>query len=96
MTNKDIAAILVISPKTVANHIEHIYPKIGASNRAMASLFAMKHGLLPEEEPVRFGATLDRRRTQLPRAAHMCASTVAMTSLGLKITNSAPSLAPAV
>jgi HD-GYP domain-containing protein (c-di-GMP phosphodiesterase class II) len=53
MTNKDIAAILVISPKTVANHIERIYLKIGASNRAMASLFAMKHGLLPEEEPVR-------------------------------------------
>jgi len=53
MTNKDIAAVLVISPKTVANHIERIYLKIGASNRAMASLFAMKHGLLPEEEPMR-------------------------------------------
>jgi HD-GYP domain-containing protein (c-di-GMP phosphodiesterase class II) len=53
LTNKDIAAILVISPKTVANHIERIYLKIGASNRAMASLFAMKHGLLPEEEPMR-------------------------------------------
>ena len=50
MTNKDIAAVLVISPKTVANHIEHIYTKIGASNRAMASLFATKRGLLPEEE----------------------------------------------
>jgi HD-GYP domain-containing protein (c-di-GMP phosphodiesterase class II) len=53
MTNRDIAAILVISPKTVSNHIERIYLKIGASNRAMASLFAMKHGLLPEEEPMR-------------------------------------------
>jgi HD-GYP domain-containing protein (c-di-GMP phosphodiesterase class II) len=53
MTNKDIAAVLVISPKTVANHIERIYLKIGASNRAMASLFAMKQGLLPEEEPLR-------------------------------------------
>jgi HD-GYP domain-containing protein (c-di-GMP phosphodiesterase class II) len=51
LTNKDIAAILVISPKTVANHIEHIYTKIGATSRAMASLFAMKHGLLPEEGP---------------------------------------------
>ena len=50
LTNKDIAAILFISPKTVANHIEHIYSKIGASSRAMASLFAMRHGLLPEEE----------------------------------------------
>jgi DNA-binding NarL/FixJ family response regulator len=51
MTNKDIAALLVVSPKTVANHIERIYVKIGASNRAMASMFAMNHGLLPEEEP---------------------------------------------
>jgi HD-GYP domain-containing protein (c-di-GMP phosphodiesterase class II) len=50
LTNKDIATILVISPKTVANHIEHIYLKIGATSRAMASLFAVKHGLLPEEE----------------------------------------------
>jgi HD-GYP domain-containing protein (c-di-GMP phosphodiesterase class II) len=52
LTNRDIGAVLVISPKTVANHIERIYLKIGASNRAMASLFAMRHGLLPEEEPV--------------------------------------------
>jgi DNA-binding CsgD family transcriptional regulator len=43
----------VISPKTVANHIEHIYGKIGASSRAAASLFAMQHGLLPEEEFLR-------------------------------------------
>ena len=52
LTNKDIAAILVVSPKTVANHIERIYAKIGVSNRAMASMFAMSHGLLPEAEPM--------------------------------------------
>jgi HD-GYP domain-containing protein (c-di-GMP phosphodiesterase class II) len=51
-TNKDIAARLVISPKTVANHVEHIYTKIGASNRAAAAWFATQHGLLAEEEPV--------------------------------------------
>lgn len=51
LTNKDIAAMLVISPKTVANHVEHIYAKIGVSTRAMAGFFAMTHGLLPEEEP---------------------------------------------
>jgi HD-GYP domain-containing protein (c-di-GMP phosphodiesterase class II) len=50
LPNKAIAARLVISPKTVANHVEHIYLKIGASNRARASLFAVQHGLLPEEE----------------------------------------------
>jgi HD-GYP domain-containing protein (c-di-GMP phosphodiesterase class II) len=50
LSNKEIAGRLVISPKTVANHIEHIYAKIDTSTRATASLFAMQHGLLPEEE----------------------------------------------
>ncbi len=52
LTNKDIAACLSISRKTVANHIEHIYTKIGTSTRAAAGLFATKHGLLSDEEPV--------------------------------------------
>jgi DNA-binding CsgD family transcriptional regulator len=50
LSNKQIAEQLVISPKTVANHVEHIYVKIDASTRARASLFAMQHGLLPEEQ----------------------------------------------
>jgi HD-GYP domain-containing protein (c-di-GMP phosphodiesterase class II) len=49
LSNKQIAATLVIAPKTVGNHVEHIYAKTGASNRAGAGLFAMQHGLLPEE-----------------------------------------------
>jgi HD-GYP domain-containing protein (c-di-GMP phosphodiesterase class II) len=52
LSNKAIAQRLVISPKTAGNHIEHIYAKIDASSRATASLFAMQHGLLPEEELV--------------------------------------------
>jgi HD-GYP domain-containing protein (c-di-GMP phosphodiesterase class II) len=52
LSNRAIAQQLVISPKTVANHIEHIYAKIDASTRARASLFAMQHGLLPEQEYV--------------------------------------------
>jgi HD-GYP domain-containing protein (c-di-GMP phosphodiesterase class II) len=49
LSNKEIATRLVITPKTVGNHVEHIYAKIGASTRTAASLFAMQHGLLPEE-----------------------------------------------
>jgi HD-GYP domain-containing protein (c-di-GMP phosphodiesterase class II) len=48
LSNKDIASRLVIAPKTVGNHIEHIYLKINCSTRAEASLFVMQHGLLPE------------------------------------------------
>ena len=45
---REIAAQLVISPKTARNHIEHIYAKTGATSRVTASLFAMQQGLLPE------------------------------------------------
>jgi len=50
LSNKQVAAELVISPKTVSNHVANIYLKIDASTRAQASLFAVRHGLLPEEE----------------------------------------------
>ncbi|HEX5301779.1 MAG TPA: LuxR C-terminal-related transcriptional regulator [Streptosporangiaceae bacterium] len=55
MSNKQIAERLVITPKTAGNHIEHIYAKIGASSRAAAALFAVRHGLLPEEKLDRAG-----------------------------------------
>ena len=47
-SNKDVAARLVISPKTAGTHIEHIYAKLGVSSRAEAGLFAVQNGLLPE------------------------------------------------
>jgi DNA-binding NarL/FixJ family response regulator len=46
LSSKQIAAQLVITPKTARNHIEHIYTKIDASSRVAASLFATEHGLL--------------------------------------------------
>jgi len=48
LSNKQIAERLVISRKTAGGHIEHIYAKIGVSNRARASLFAVTHGLLAD------------------------------------------------
>jgi HD-GYP domain-containing protein (c-di-GMP phosphodiesterase class II) len=48
LSSRQIADRLIISPKTARNHIEHIYVKIGASSRATASLFAVRHGLLPD------------------------------------------------
>jgi DNA-binding NarL/FixJ family response regulator len=48
-SNKEVAARLVITPKTAGTHIEHIYAKLGVSTRAEAGLFAVQHGLLPEE-----------------------------------------------
>jgi HD-GYP domain-containing protein (c-di-GMP phosphodiesterase class II) len=50
LSTKQIAAKLTMSPKTAGNHIEHIYAKIGATNRVTASLFAVQNGLVPEDE----------------------------------------------
>jgi DNA-binding CsgD family transcriptional regulator len=57
LSNKEIAGRLVISPKTVGTHIEHIYRKIDASSRATASLFAVQHGLLPDADVLAATAT---------------------------------------
>lgn len=52
LQNKQIARRLQITPKTVGNHVQHIYAKIGVSSRAAAGLFATEHGLLRVGEEV--------------------------------------------
>jgi HD-GYP domain-containing protein (c-di-GMP phosphodiesterase class II) len=54
LSNKQIAERLVVARKTVDNHVEHIYTKIGVSNRARASLFAVRHGLMSPGEDGEF------------------------------------------
>lgn len=49
LSNREIASALTISPRTAGHHVEHVYEKIGASNRAAASFFAVRHGLIQEE-----------------------------------------------
>jgi HD-GYP domain-containing protein (c-di-GMP phosphodiesterase class II) len=46
LPNKGIAHRLGISPKTVGNHVERIYTKLGVSNRAGAAMRAMQQGLV--------------------------------------------------
>jgi HD-GYP domain-containing protein (c-di-GMP phosphodiesterase class II) len=46
-SNREVAELLVLSPKTVDHHIQHIYDKIGVSTRVGATLFAMRHDILP-------------------------------------------------
>jgi len=45
-SNREIAAILVVSDRTVAHHVEHIYRKIDARGRAEATAYALRRGLL--------------------------------------------------
>jgi HD-GYP domain-containing protein (c-di-GMP phosphodiesterase class II) len=46
LPNKGIAQRLGITPKTVSNHVEHIYTKLGVTNRAGAAMRAMQAGLV--------------------------------------------------
>lgn len=43
---KEIAQHLTVAPKTIDNHIQHIYAKTGVTTRAGAALFAIEQSLL--------------------------------------------------
>lgn len=49
MTQGEIARELVISPKTVATHIQHILSKLGVHTRAQAVAIAFQQGLVEPE-----------------------------------------------
>jgi HD-GYP domain-containing protein (c-di-GMP phosphodiesterase class II) len=46
-SNREMARRFTLSEKTVRNHVERIYAKLGVSNRIGASLYALEHGLVP-------------------------------------------------
>ena len=46
LTVRQIGSRLVIAPKTVDRHIQHIYAKAGVSTRGALALFAVERGLL--------------------------------------------------
>jgi predicted ATPase/DNA-binding CsgD family transcriptional regulator len=45
LTNAQVAQELVLSEKTVATHLTHIFNKTTSENRASATVFALHHGL---------------------------------------------------
>jgi DNA-binding NarL/FixJ family response regulator len=49
LSNRAIAARLTISVRTAEHHIQDVYARIGVSSRAAAAMYAMEHGLLPQD-----------------------------------------------
>ena len=48
-SNREIAAALVLSHKTVARHLSNIFAKIGVTSRTQAAAYAYEHGLAATE-----------------------------------------------
>jgi HD-GYP domain-containing protein (c-di-GMP phosphodiesterase class II) len=46
LSNKEIAARLVVSPRTVQHHVEHIFDKTGIRTRSAAAVFAVVNDLV--------------------------------------------------
>lgn len=44
-SNREIAALLSVSERTIERHLENIYRKIDAGNRADATAYAIRNGL---------------------------------------------------
>jgi DNA-binding NarL/FixJ family response regulator len=45
LSNREIAAALVISERTAQNHVQHILGKLGFANRAQVAAWAARHRL---------------------------------------------------
>jgi DNA-binding CsgD family transcriptional regulator len=44
-SNREMAGLLCLSERTIERHLENIYRKVGARNRADATAFALRHRL---------------------------------------------------
>jgi two-component system nitrate/nitrite response regulator NarL len=74
LDQNQIAKELVISPKTVATHIQHVLPKLGVHSRAQAVAVARRAAAREDVEAhgasvVRAGSTRPERRRRMRRAS---------------------------
>jgi DNA-binding NarL/FixJ family response regulator len=47
LSNREIAARLGVSDRTVGHHLAHVFDKTGRRTRAGVAVFVLEHGLLP-------------------------------------------------
>jgi DNA-binding NarL/FixJ family response regulator len=49
-SNREIARALVLAEKTVKTHVSNILMKLGVADRTQAALWAVRHGIAPEDD----------------------------------------------
>lgn len=52
LTNKEIGDLLVLSPKTIARHLESARRKLSVTSRTALAVKAVEEGIVPEEPPM--------------------------------------------
>ena len=88
LTNREIAARLFISERTVDGHLEHIREKLGVSTRAQVTAWVVRNEVAPPPEPSPApGATPQPRPPTLkhPRAWLAAALVVALLAAGVGV-----------
>lgn len=65
-TNKQVAAALFLSDKTIARHLSNIFTKAEVSTRAAATAFAFEHGMMTRSGPLPCSSG-SRNEVGLPR-----------------------------
>lgn len=48
-SNREIARTLAVAEKTVKTHVSSLFTKLGVQDRTQAALFAVRHGVSPDE-----------------------------------------------
>jgi DNA-binding NarL/FixJ family response regulator len=66
LSNKDIAAALVLSPRTVESHVSSLLAKTGCRNRSALLLWALGSERVPGDTMPAAGQVDCRRRPRMP------------------------------